>query len=160
MALGQGGAKGKASPDQTPVTKREAAETLRKVRTAVYKVILKKSATAYAWKPGAGPITRNELILELSKLLKEAKPAFKFTPTMANYRASDIVVPVGSLARKPLEELLAWGFIGKVDPLATSNRETFTTTEFGHTLGFFLSRLCELSHTPSTKFSPMLMGDG
>lgn len=160
VAWGQGGTRTKNAPEQAPVTKREAAETISKVRAAVHKVILRKAASAYKWKPGAGPVTRSELIMELSKLLKESRPSFKYTPIMAAYRASDIVVPVGNPARKPLEELLAWGFIGKVDPLATSTRDTFTPTEFGHTLGYFLSRLCELSHTPSTKFSPMLMGEG
>lgn len=159
-AWSQGGSRSKPSTDLAPVTKREAAETLSRVRVAVYKVILRKTATAYKWKPGAGLVTRSELIMELFKLLRESKSSFKYTPTMATYRASDIVVPASSPARKPLEELMAWGFIGKVDPLATSSRDSFTTTEFGQMLGYFLSRLCELSHTPSTKFSPMLMGDG
>lgn len=158
-ALGQA-LKPKNGADQSPVTKREAAETLGRVRAAVYKVILRRTASTYKWKPGAGAMTRSELIMELSKLLKESRPAFKFTPNMSSYRATDIVVPAGSPARKPLEELMAWGFIGRVDPLATSKKETFTPSEFGSTLGFFLSRLCELSHTPSTKFSPMLMGEG
>lgn len=63
--------------------------------------------------------------------------------------------------------MLAWGLIPTVGPItvAAGSRpgaggERYTVEEIGDALGYFISRVAELTYTPTPKFTPYLMGDG
>lgn len=104
--------------------------------------------------------TRTQILNGLNRLFEMSKPEFKITPRDTKYDGSVLSIPRGNPSRPVLEKLVKWGFVGKVSPLATAKVDSLTLAEFGDTMGLFLSRVADLTHTPSTKFSPYLREGG
>jgi len=142
------------------VTREEAKAALTKVRQIIYRVVLKKNAPNNALNVMSPICSRKELVEVLFSWFKATENEFKVTPVSVQYEPAQMSIPLGDATRPKLEKLVAWGFIGRVDPLATSAKQGLTAAEFGDAVGYFLCRLSDLTHTPSNKFSPALMGPG
>lgn len=141
------------------VTQKETEVVFERLQNAIYRVVLEKPAPAAAKKSNStAPATKAQIIQQLNALFELARPEFKYTPNKVPTNQAPITLPKTSPARPTLEKLIAWGFIAKVSPLATGAKDTLTLAEFGDSVGYFLSRMSELTHTPSIKFSPELMG--
>lgn len=139
-----------------PVTRAEAAATFKDVETAL-KIFSGGKIKTFAPKWGApGPASRAEIILALDKAFEQLRPQFKFTPRMVKYDAT-LLRPVDPAASKPLAKLVSWGCISRLGPLATNPTPMIGPAEFGEALGFMLVRLSELTHTPSSKWTPAMM---
>jgi hypothetical protein len=140
-----------------PVTLSELYATTERLENGVRKVVLGSTskAKAHVVSPDR-PAKRSEVILEFHRIFSLAKPKFKFTPRMVKYDPKVLSVPTTDPARKPLESLVKYGFIGKVAPMATSTLPTITIPEYGDALGYFVARIGDLTHTPSAKWSPYL----
>jgi hypothetical protein len=138
-----------------PVTRDEARKIIEKVNKAFVKVMprlkpVKPSLT------GTQPVTRTEIITQFNKLFEMAKAEFKFTPRKVAYNASVISVKDPE-AKTKVQNLIAWGCVDKVGPLATSDKETLGVLEFGDAVGLLVARVAELTHTADPRFSPDLM---
>lgn len=153
--LSKGATKPVAQGDTAPVTVAEVYATVDRLETAIRKVVLREKATYTPRKVGADrPATRPEIIAEFYRLYLSAKPKFKFTPRPVPYNAK--LFTISSEAREPLEKLVKTGFIGKVAPVATGTGPGLTIEEYGDALGFFMARIGDLTHTPSSKWSPYM----
>jgi hypothetical protein len=58
--------------------------------------------------------------------------------------------------RDNLEMLVRMGAVAKIGPLATGPGNVLTVPEFGDAIGFFLARMAQMTHLPSSKWTPAL----
>lgn len=140
---------------QNPVTVAEAAATFDRV-DGIYRTLLHISV-----KPGklasksSALVTRSQVIERLAQLYREAEPAFKITPRSvpvdyARLRADN------PQARRDVIKLIDKGCVGGYSRLATGWVKTLTPLEFGDAVGLFISRIGEMTHTPSSRWTPYL----
>lgn len=147
----------KAQGNAGPVTLGEVHATIEKLEVAIRRVVLASPQPAVSQSLAADrPATRSEIIGELWRLYQLAKPRFKFTPRPVLLQVKSITLPAEDASRKPLEALIRHGFIGKVAPLAAGEGDHLTVEQYGDALGFFLSRIGDLTHTPSARWSPYM----
>lgn len=146
------------SQASSPVRVSEVNTTLLKYERVIRKVLGLPGASAPAPSNDQKAATRGQILNGLNRLFEMSKPEFKITPRDTKYDGNLISLPRGSSSRAIAEKLIKWGFVGKVSPLATSKSDTLSLAEFGDTMGLFLSRVADLTHTPNTKFSPYLQG--
>lgn len=103
---------------------------------------------------GRNPAGREQVIARLDKLFETTRPTFKFTPQPQPVDAS---VLKGSPATiTTLKKLIAWGALAPRGPLATGGN-TVTLAEYGDAVGYLISAIASLTHTPSSVWSPYLM---
>jgi hypothetical protein len=145
-----------------PVSEHEAADVLARVESAIARVVLRKStmATPSANASRTKPVDRHAVIRQLFRLFQMSKSSFKFTPRKVVYNAAMITIPASKPERKMVETLIAWSFLGKVSPLATSKTNELTLEQFGDAIGYFVSRMADVTHTPSSQWSPYMQRVG
>lgn len=160
--LGQGKpAKPKVvAPQDGPVTKGEVAETFRRMRQIASRVMFRKKLSLPVGTANGQVASRADVIAQMDAMFDWLKPQFKFSPKPFTYRKEVLTIPSGTAQRKTLEKLLAYGCIDKFGPIAAGKKDNLTLEEFGDAVGFFMARICDLTHTPSAKFSPALMNAG
>jgi hypothetical protein len=109
-------------------------------------------------KPGsAAPAKREEIVAEMARLFELCRPTFKYTPRFTNYKPESIGLAKASRQRQNLEKLIKWGAVAKTDPFVASKQETVSLALFADSFGLFLIRIADLTHTPSSKWSPYLV---
>ena len=137
----------------------ELYATIEKVELGVRRVVLSSTQAPVVRKDFSDRVAkRTEVTAELWRLFQLAKPYFKFTPKAVAFKPNLLSIPASDPQRKPLETMIKFGFIGKVGPLATSSSPSMSIPEYGDTLGFFIARMSDLTHTPSAKWSPYMFG--
>lgn len=132
-----------------PLTMAEFAEVSQTVDKTLAKVL--KIAAPAPLTSAPGVATRSAIVSRFHVWFLAAKPKFRFTPKLATIDEQS-----WTLKDAKLTELARWGFVGRLAPLATSKAAGMTPAEFGDTLGFFLSRVADLTHTPTSKYSPYM----
>lgn len=142
------------------VSRNEANAALTKVQRVIYQVVLDRKAPSIATPSGSGICTRAEVVDVMYNWMKVSESAFKWTPFPGEYDKQQFSIPTGHPSRSKLEKLVSWGFVARVDALATGTKPGLSPSEMGDAIGYFLCRLSELTHLPSSKFSPTLMGNG
>lgn len=145
------------APANGPVTQAEVALTMRRIETTFFR-LTRQNKTLPPMVSSANPAQRGEILTRMVRLVDELKGEFKFTPKRIAFDARSITVK--SPARSQIERLVSWGFVAKTSPLVTGTKETLTTVEFGDAIGLYISRLADLTHTPSSKWSPFMSGGG
>lgn len=143
------------APANGAVTQTEVALTMRRVETTFFRVT-RLNKTLPAMTASANPAQRGEILTRMVRLVDELRGEFKFTPKRVAFNANSFTVK--SPARAQVERLVSWGFVAKTSPLVTGTKETLTTAEFGDAIGLYISRLADLTHTPSSKWSPYMSG--
>lgn len=144
-----------------PVTRAEVRTVIQKLSAITYRVVRHQAPPkGKPAPPPSGLASRSEIVLLLDAVFEAARPEFKYTPNKLEFDAALLSIPRGDVARNKVEKLIAWGCIGRADPLATAAKPGLTLVEFGDAVGYFMSRIAELTHTPSTKYSPNLMSGG
>lgn len=136
-----------------PVTAREARESFLRASallTKVHGVGLGLGSIPAADRPA----TRAEIVAEMTRLAKASEPTFRFTPALAKYTPARFKIDTAQ--RAALGRLVGRGLVAPVGPLATGPGPGLTPKELGDALGFFVSRLAQMSHLPSPKWTPML----
>lgn len=101
---------------------------------------------------------RTMILAQLARMFELSQPTFKFTPRMIQYQKEVITIPASHPQRASVEKLIAWGALNRVSPLITSKKDTVTLEEFGQALGTLAARIADLTHTPSSRWSPYLGG--
>jgi hypothetical protein len=144
-----------ATADGKPVTAKEVRESFVRAGELIKKVG-QRSSGAPAIAANNRPATRSEVVAEMARIYKAAEPGFRFTPVSVPFDPSKFKIDA---TQKPaLSMLVTRGFVARIGPLAVGPQPGLTTKEFGDALGFFLARLSQLSHLPSSKWTPMLQG--
>ena len=136
-----------------PVSAREAREAFRRYSALLVKVngVPLGEGTVPAVDR---PVTRAEVVSEMTRLYRSSATAFRFIPADVAFDAAKFKIDAG---KKPLlADLVRHGCIGRVSPLAVGPGPSLTPREFGDALGFFASRLAQMSHLPSPTFTPGL----
>jgi hypothetical protein len=144
--------------DSSPVTTREMGAVFTKVRQIVGKIVLRKKIANSGVAASDKPASKSQIIAEMKSIFDLVRPEMKFSPKPLKYDASILAYPTTHPARKAVESLVAYGCVDKYGPLATGRQPGMTCEEFGDAVGYFLARIADLTHTPSAKFSPALMG--
>lgn len=140
--------------DSAPITVAEFNQVAARVEKALQKAIgpLKLAPLS---KDAKVPVAAPEVVGRLHIWFAAAKPKFRLTPKMAK--------PDGTrhtFATPQLKELLAWRLMNPKALLITDRTLRVSPGELGDTLGYFLTRLAELTHAPSSKFTPSMMPPG
>jgi hypothetical protein len=139
----------------SPVSKTEAAAVFARARKAIASARIAAVTPKSGIAIGNGPVTREEVILEMNRILQGSRKSIKFVPMLTSYDAKRFKV-ASSSARSALTRLVAWGFVAPVGPLAGGPKPGLTVAQFGDAVGFFMARLADVTHMPSPKWSPYL----
>jgi uncharacterized protein YbjT (DUF2867 family) len=133
------------------VTGQDATVVFGKIQSAFVYVLAVKPGVPSGIKNSSAPIDRKEVISEFIRLREMASPAFRMKLRPARYDKSR-----WSWNTPDLESLVKEGYVAPLGPLTTKKSSTLTPAEFGDALGFFLSRISQVTHQPSTKWTPYL----
>lgn len=142
-----------ASADTKPVTAREARDTFIQVAELLRKVN-GRSFGVPAIAAADRPVTRAEVLKEMVRLHKAAEPVFKFTPAPVPHDKAKLKIDAALLPA--LDRLVSGGFVARIGPLAVGPQPGLTPKQFGDAVGFFTSRVSQVAHLPSAKWTPML----
>ena len=142
----------------SPVTELEASKVLVRLEKAVYKLLGKPIPASV---PGgtAKPAPREMVLEKFSELFDVAKPKFKVTPKKIKFNPSVLTISKASPLRAKVEKMIAFGCVGKVGPFVTSDKPSFTPMQMGDAVGLFMARIADLTHTPSSRYSPYMSGN-
>ena len=139
------------------VTKAEAAAVFARARKAIISARISGVPNKPTIVPGNAVATREEVILEMAKIVDASRKSMKFVPKPVKYDVK--MFKVGSASsRSALARLVEDGFVAPVGPLATGPKPGLTVAQFGDAVGFFLARITDVTHMPSPKWSPYLSG--
>ncbi|RYG25508.1 hypothetical protein EON82_06850 [bacterium] len=142
-----------ATADTKPVTAREARAAFIRVGELLGKV--NGHPLGMSGLPAIDrPVTRAEVVTEMGRLYKAAEPTFKFTPVAVVYDRSKLRIDAALLPT--LNRLVTRGMVARLGPLAVGPQPTLTPKQLGDAIGFFTSRVAQMSHLPSAKWTPML----
>lgn len=141
------------------VTDIEALAAFDKIENAIKQVLGVPPSTS-ARSTGKGKAASRLLILStISSLFSRARNVSIFTPRPLQFDRSRLTLFSDPSNEAKLEELIRWGAIAPVGPLAIWKKPGLTISEFGDALGYLTLRIAELTHTPSIKWSPYLQLD-
>ena len=133
------------------VTGQDATAVFGKVQAAFIYVLAVKPLAPTRIKTSSAPIDRKEVVGEFLRLREMAAPAFRMKLRPARYDKSRWTWNTADL-----ESLVKEGYVAPLGPLTTNKVSSLTPAEFGDALGFFLARISQVTHQPSTKWTPYL----
>lgn len=145
----------KIQPSQVsnaPVTRLEASHIIFKMEKAFASALHLPEPKASSAKPGA--ITRGEIVLAFDQAFSRVKGKFTYKPQPQYFEADRLTLHGAALTSA--ERMIELGLLARVGPLVTSKKETISIEDFGDAVGYFMARVAELSHQPTTRFSPYL----
>ena len=145
---------GVASAADAPVSRGEVAKVVNRVES-VMRLTLGIPGSARMVKPAAGVATRVEVLGEFNRLYDLAYPKFKVTAVPVKVLASHYTVGKG-VPLTQATRLVSAGCVSVVGPLVAGKTSGLSLEEFGDAVGYLLARIAELTHMPSTKFTPSL----
>jgi hypothetical protein len=141
---------------KAPVTRSEAAAVFARARKAIIAARVAAISPKSTIPMGNQPVTRDEVVLEMSKIFQASKKSVKFVPTPARFDPA--VLKTGSASLKSaLTSLVSWGFVAPVGALAVGPKPNLSVAQFGDAVGFFLARMSDVTHMPSPRWSPYMM---
>jgi hypothetical protein len=144
-----------APAKEPPVTRTEAAAVFAKAQKIIKSVLKLKSEMA-VFPAGPGLASRSQILQHFDRIRRAVEPQFRFTPPREKPAAAFISFK-DPASKRLAEQLEVMGFLDRYGALATAKTDGLEPRQFGDALGFFVSRIAELTHTPSSKFSPYLM---
>jgi len=103
---------------------------------------------------GDKPVSREAIVASFAALVNVASPKIKLEPMPVSFDAKR--VKLGGSAKSSILTLIRDGYVAPFGPLATNKANELSAAEFGDALGHLLLRISDLTHTPSTRWSPML----
>lgn len=140
---------------QDDLLSRDDVSAVFKRADKVMRSVLKLPAGGTAFVSGKQAASREAIVLQFNAMLTSARPRLRLTPPPVPVDAALVTIKEPA-ARALTLKLVKMGFIDKYGPLARGTAAGLSAEEFGEALGYFLSRLAEATHVPTTKFSPAL----
>jgi hypothetical protein len=137
------------------VTQSEAKQVFGRLDKVVAEV-LKMPVPASALPDSTDPVTRAQIIAEFQRVFELSKPKFTFDPQKQTFDES-LISFSDPVAKASAENLVTWGLVARVHPLVTAKEDSITVASLGDAIGIFLTRLSELTHVRSKKYSPEFM---
>ncbi len=143
---------------QAVVTQAEARSVLLRAEK-IFVTVLEISPNSKVTIPdSSAPVTRGQVINDFNRLFDLGKPKFKFTPNPVVYDAKRLTIKDPKQLAS-LKKLISYGCIARIGPVAAGSSDSLTVQAFGDSVGFFMARIAQLTHMPSTKWTPGLKGD-
>lgn len=143
-----------AQAKETLVSRTEASAVFAKT-SKIIRNVLGTKGTGKAFSSGSAIASREAILMQLDAMVTEASSKMRVTPPRVRFNPALMTLKEAGV-RKIAERLAVQGFVDRVGPLITGKQPGLTPQEFGDAIGFFLSRLAEVTHKPSTEFSPAL----
>jgi hypothetical protein len=106
---------------------------------------------------GNQPISRAKTVMQFKRLYEVVRPQVKVTPRPV--KVDIAIIRMSEPTKAVLIKLVKMGAIGNHSHLAAGPLDKLTPADFGDSLGFFLARMAQMTHTPSSEWSPPLMSD-
>ena len=144
----------KIGKDAEPVTCTEARNVLQQVQRAMEQSVFLKPGVLSKVAASEKPVTRMQVLDELDRLEREFQPNYALKPRVQYCNPAVIKFP-GTERRKAIR-LIKLGFLEPVAPMVVGPADTLTVGQFSEALGFFIERWCDMTHLPTTKWSPYL----
>jgi hypothetical protein len=142
----------KAAPAASgDVTRAEAVQVMSKVRRACREVLGVSVDLKPTIATGKVVVSRREVLEEFATIHRAASASFKLSPQPVSFDPKRFTVQSPALT-----SLVKGGFVAKVGPLAAGKRAGVSPTELGDAIGFFVARLAEVTHLPSSRWTPYL----
>jgi hypothetical protein len=140
------------------VTQAEAKAVFARAEAMLRRVTKSSAKVApIGLKDASSLVSRKAVITEFGRLYMIAKPAFKLIPAPVPVN-TQVLKASDAPTRELLTLLVKRGAVANYGPVAAGPADRLTVKQFGDAVGFFLARMAEMSHMPSTKYSPALMG--
>lgn len=140
--------------DTKPVTVAEFAEVSTKVEAAIKQVLGPLSFSPVP-KGSLKVVRHQEIVGRMHIWFVAAKPKFRITPKLDRLHKEPT-----AWSDEKAKELIRWRLVNPRSALMTNKNAGVSPAELGDTLGYFLSRLAELTHTSNSKFTPSMMPPG
>jgi hypothetical protein len=141
---------------KSAVTRSEAAAVFARARKAIISARVASISPKSTIASGSQAVSREEVILEMSKIFQASKKSVKFIPKPARFDPAAFKTGSAS-SRSALTTLVSWGFVAPVGPLAAGPKPNLTVAQFGDAVGYFLARMSDVTHMPSPRWSPYMM---
>ncbi|HSI72995.1 MAG TPA: hypothetical protein VK934_07440 [Fimbriimonas sp.] len=139
------------------VTEADAKAVFTRAELIIRKVTKSTAKVSPISLSGNQPISRAKAIREFNRLYDVTRPQIKSTPRPVKMNLE--VIKMSGSTREILIKLVKLGAVGNYSTLAAGPADKLTPRDFGDSLGFFLSRMAQMTHTPSSRWSPPLMRD-
>ena len=140
------------NPD--PVTCNEARTVLNQLQAAMERAASVKAAKPSKLANSDKAVTRVQILDEVDRLEREFRPVYALKPRTQYCNPAAVKFPEAE--RKKAIRLIKLGFLEPVAPLVFGPGDTLTAAQFSEALGFFVERWSDMTHLPSTKWSPDL----
>jgi hypothetical protein len=140
--------------DPSPVTRGEARAVFTEVRQILNRVLNTSIPASPRIPSGSAPVTREQIVSEMTQDWGLVAGKAKFAPNPTPIEAS--VLKIAPAERAHLIGLIKLGLVGKVSPLATGPTDTMDAKDLGDAVGFYLSRIAQVTHMPDPKWSPII----
>lgn len=139
------------------VSRSESVAVLKRLRTLIAAVLdLPEVGKLSVGELGSSAMAREDFAIFLDKLAKACESRYTFStarvpslPSLASAKSPQ--------AKAAMDRLVRGGFTGRQGPLVSGPGPSMRLGDFGDAIGYFLLRLAELTHVPSSRFSPALM---
>ena len=133
------------------VTRAEAAQVMTKLRRACREVLGVSVSPKPTISAGKDVVSRKDILEEFATIHRAAAASFKLSPQPVSFDPKRFTVQSPALT-----SLVKGGFVAKVGPLAAGKRAGVSPNELGDAIGFFVARLAEVTHLPSSRWTPYL----
>lgn len=137
-----------------PVTRAEAKKAFTRADAVIRRSLFLGGTATSGVKGETGAITREEVVAELMRLYGVVRPKTTLSPRPVKF--DSMRFRIGPSAKVSLAMLVKIGAVAPFGPLATGPKNSLTVPEFGDALGFFISRMAEITYLPSRKWTPVL----
>lgn len=144
---------------QAPISDRAAYGVIHQVETSLSASLgIKKPDTVK--RKFDGKFERSELIREMDRIFKRSQAGFVLTPRMVKVDHARIGKANSKEDSRILANLIKWGVVAPVGPVAVGPESTLTPRQLGNALGHFSARIAQLATRPRPDYTPSLMGGG
>lgn len=139
-----------------PVTAAEAKFMCDRIQGALMKVLKVSKASSSSLKPSSSAVSCAQLVQEFDRIVGLCQANFKYQPFEIKDKSSLAGLTDPASKEKALR-LVKMGVVPASSPLLTNKSGHVSPAEFGDALGLLVGRMAELTHVPSSKFTPYLM---
>ena len=140
-----------------PVTEAEANATFSRLANLFGQVLHVQVLPTRPSKSPNAPIDRSAVITEFLDFYRIVEPKFKVTLLDAPVDTARLRVANPAL-KKGAIMLIKRGCMSEYSTLIVGHVNTVSVFDFGDAVGFFIARISEMTHTPSSKWTPYLHG--
>jgi len=144
---------------EAPLTEAEWNRVLVKAESVVRTALELPAPVRSAAIGTSHPVTRRGVVQGLDRLFAVVRPRMSFTPRPRVADLTRLSPETDATHQLRLKSMLQWGLMAPVGPITLGKRERYSVAEVGDALAYFLSRVAEITYTPTTRFTPYLMGE-